>query len=333
MREQYILGFDGGGTKTDCAVYTVEGDPVVWKRYGGTNHEAMKEGFRELEPKLLDLIDDVLRTAGISRGEVVSCVFGAAGVDITSQKAEFEKIVRKSGLKNFLVINDSFLGIKAGTPEGIGCCLVNGTGNTVGGIDASGKFQQVGGMGPMFGDAGGAGLIAQGVIRCAYDELFRMGPATVLTDGVMKLLHICGKEDFAEQVYARFYTGRVADQELVKLLNASAEKGDEVSVAFLKKQGREFAKSLAGCIRLLNFGDKVDIVLVGSVTLKSKNRIMIDSLKKTLPELTGRQHQFYPLTVPPAAGAILWALERNGKKMSAEERNRILDSTMNAQFT
>lgn len=332
MRKEYILGFDGGGTKTDCAVYTTEGTPVAWKQYGGTNHEAMENGFQDLEPKLLNIVEDILSMAEVSPKDVVSCVFGAAGVDVSSQREEFEKIVRKSGLDNVLVVNDSFLGIKAGTPEGIGCCLVNGTGNTVGGIDAAGNFQQVGGMGIMFGDAGGSSLIALGVIRCAYNEWFRMGSATALTEGVRKLLKIRERKDFAEQVYSQYYTGKVANREFIKLLNDSAEANDAVSIALLKNQGQEFAKSLAGCIRILDFGENVDIVLVGSVTLKSENSIMLDSLKETLPKLTGKTHRFYPLEVPPAAGAVLWALERSGRQVDCEIRKKVLDSAGRADL-
>lgn len=48
MAMKYVFGFDGGGTKTDCALYTLDGHLVSWRRYSGTNHENMPGGFSEL---------------------------------------------------------------------------------------------------------------------------------------------------------------------------------------------------------------------------------------------------------------------------------------------
>ena len=327
MAMKYVFGFDGGGTKTDCALYTLDGHLVSWRRYSGTNHENMPGGFSELEPILLSMIHETLADASISPSDVAGAVFGAAGVDVLSQKRSFEALLNKSGLRNSLVVNDAFLGIKAGTPFGIGCCLVNGTGNTVGGIDAAGTRIQVGGSGPMLGEVGGSWLIARSVIRAAYDELFRLGPDTALTNGVLHLIGSTGVCDFVERVYENYLgSDRREDKQFVQLLFTSARNGDAVASELLQRLGRDFAHSLAGCIRLLNFGHQVDIVLVGSVTLKATCSLMMDALQDTLPRLTGKKHTFYPLTVPPAVGAVFWAMESAGFPPDTEVKERMMTS-------
>lgn len=327
---KYVMGFDGGGTKTDCTLYTLDGHLAAWRRFPGTNHENMAGGFSELRPMLLSLLDDTLAQAGAKSEEVAASVFGAAGVDVQPQLQSFKEILAESGLPNPLVVNDSFLGIKAGLPSGIGCCLVNGTGNTVGGINTNGKCVQVGGTGPMLGEVGGSWLIAQSAIRMAYDELFRLGPATAVTPGVLSILNSTGTDDFVERVYADYHTGNCADEAFVKLLFACAEKGDEPARERMRELGREFARSLAGCMRLLSFGPQVDVVLVGSVTLKASCSLMTDTMMETLPTLTGKTHRFYPLTSPPAAGAVLWALERAGISLTEEIRRRVLETAAKA---
>lgn len=326
---KYVFGFDGGGTKTDCAIYTPDGNMVAWKRFGGTNHENFAGGFSDLEPILLNAIHETLSEAKLSPCEIERAVFGAAGVDVQKQRKSFETILAKSGLRDCLVVNDAYLGIKAATPEGVGCCLVNGTGNTVGGIDASGNRLQVGGMGPMLGEVGGAWLIARTVIRMAYDELFRLGRHTAITAEVMELLACRGQEDFVEQVYARYGSSACTDKQLVQILFRCAQHGDVPARQELERLGKEFARSLAGCIQRLSFGECVDIALVGSVTLKGECPLMVQTLGKELPRLTGKTHAFYPLGVPPVAGAVLWALENRGP-VSRETRARILESAERA---
>lgn len=329
----YVLGFDGGGTKSDCAVFDREGRLAALARFGCTNHEQFSGGMDALRPLLLQMISDVLAKAGIQPGEVDYAVFGMAGVDVSSQKRGMEAILSQVGFSGFLACNDAYLGVKAALPEGVGCCMVNGTGNTVAGIDPTGATLQVGGMGAMLGERGGGWFTSACALRAVYDELFRLGPATGLTPRVLEILESRGREDFVERVYASYLGDGYSYTPILQALFACGNEGDPVAAGLLEWQGREFARSLAGCILNLHFGERADVALVGSVTLKASCPIAIDAMKAELPKLSGKTHRFFPLSSPPVAGAVLWAMENAwGKERASALRERVLRSLENASL-
>jgi N-acetylglucosamine kinase-like BadF-type ATPase len=57
---KYVLGVDGGGTKTQCALFDIEGNRIVLVNWGATNHETLKGGFAELEEQLRALLGHIL---------------------------------------------------------------------------------------------------------------------------------------------------------------------------------------------------------------------------------------------------------------------------------
>ncbi len=307
---EYILGFDGGGTKSDCLICDRNGQILALEHFGGSNHENFAHGFSDLEPLILQMVCHTLQSAHLSAEQISYAVFGMAGCDLPSQKAELENILRKTGISRVTVCNDVFLGIPAALPTQTGCCLVNGTGNTIGGIDPKGTMLQIAGTGFMFGEEGGGDRIAEKVVRTVYDYLFRTGPCTALTEPVLQLFGISDDRFFVEKV--RDYCAREGfpTKNLVMLLDKCAFEGDAVCISFLKQLSHEFACSLAGCIQRLDFGSRVDIALVGSVTLKAKCPIMLDALKEELPLLTHKTHSFYPLRHPPVLGAVRMAASK-----------------------
>ena len=53
----------------------------------------------------------------------------------------------------------------------------------------------------------------------------------------------------------------------------------------------------------------VDVVLIGSASLKAQSPVMLDTCRAETERLTGKQIHLIPLTNPPASGALIWAAE------------------------
>jgi N-acetylglucosamine kinase-like BadF-type ATPase len=306
---EYALGVDGGGTKTDYLLFDTGGNMVARLRGAGTNHEGMPGGMAELEERLNGILPPFLRENGLEPRDVSGAVFGMAGVDVPSQKEALEAIYRRMGFRNICVMNDSFIGIKAGSPKGYGICVVNGTGNTIGGIDRAGRWLQIAGTGYIACEDGGSGRIAAQALRAVYEEMLCLGAATAMTPLVLRLLGVSEPAGYMEAVYAKYYTGAVEARDILDILFLCANRGDEAAAGILRRVGGQMARCVAGCERLLDFGDEVDVVLVGSVTLKASCPILLDTLKSEALRLTGKKLNFIPLAVPVAAGAVLWAIE------------------------
>lgn len=324
----YVIGVDGGNSKTDYFLFDREGGFVNHIHAGTCSHERFAEGYagayREMDARIRELLDG----AGVRTAQVDAAVFGLAGCDLPSQREQLELIARRLGFSRFAVDNDSFLGIKAGASRGCGICSVNGSGAVTGGISPSGARLQVGGIGSeLAGDEGGGYYLGRKVVRAVYDAFYRLGPQTAMTEPVMALLGVPSRERFMEYAAEGAYKRTLPNTELMRVLFAAADAGDEAAVALLEHSARQMALSTAGCIANLDFDaeDEIEIVLSGSVWIKAESPLMMQRYMRDVGELVRQRCRFVPLAVPPATGAVLWALElAHGAPVDADIRSKVL---------
>ncbi|GKU77615.1 N-acetylglucosamine kinase [Paenibacillus sp. L3-i20] len=311
MAKQFVIGVDGGNSKTDYYLFHMNGEFKDHIRAGTCSHEQFPGSYESAWQEMNKQIGLLLSRNGLSMEDIAAGAFGLAGADIPSQKEKLNEIIERMGFTHYAMDNDSFLGIKAGSNKGYGICSINGSGACTGGISPSGERLQVGGVGSeLAGDEGGGFFLARRVIRTIYDSFYRLGPKTTLAAPVMKLLGVPNKERFMERALEGMVARKLPNTELVTLLFAAAEKGDTVAMNIVSQSALQMAYSTAGCLRQLDFGtEPVDIIMAGSVWVKAESPVMRDLYKRYVDELAGRACRYTLLEVPPAAGAVLWALE------------------------
>jgi N-acetylglucosamine kinase-like BadF-type ATPase len=245
------------------------------------------------------------------------------------QREKLCDIARDIGLKQFVLNNDAFLGIKAGTSRGYGLCSINGTGTIAAGSDILGNQLQVGGLGFFSGDEAGGTHLGQMVFRKVYDELFRLGPRTELTPRLFKLMNITDESQLAPLWLDVLLKPEGQSQvgQLSRLLFDVALEGDPVARDLLMYTGDVLAHSVAGVMNRLIWpkDETLEVVLVGSVHLKARCPLLRESFEASLKLLTGREFAFIPLKVAPVAGAVLWALEAyHGESPDEDVRSRVM---------
>jgi len=331
---KYVLGVDGGNTKTDYFLYDSEGLFVDAMRSGTCSHEALKDSYAGSFRVMKEDIEKILSRNQLSPHDIVASAFGLAGVDVPHQKASLEDVIRRIGFSHFVVANDGFLGIKAGTESGIGVCSINGTGTVSVGIDDRGHYIQVGGIGSISGDEAGGAFLARRVIQVAYDETYRYGQPTTLTKELIERMEIKNRQDFSNQVSLKFIGGKIDRTELVKMLFRHANDGDFIAQKILADAGEAMARSVAGCMSELEIDNTVEIVLAGSVWAKATAPHMFNSFCDWVERLSKRHCSYHILNQPPAIGAVIWALElANGKRPDQKMKAMILDSIEKFQET
>lgn len=327
MEGQYVIGVDGGNSKTDYFLSNLDGNLIDQIRSGTCSHEQFPDGYDSSYRVMNEQITLLLSRNGLSIKDVAAGAFGLAGADISSQKKRLNEVVERIGFTRYALDNDSFLGIKAASEKGYGICSINGSGVCTGGISPSGRRLQVGGVGSeLSGDEGGGYYLGRRVIRAIYDSYYRLGPETVMTVPVMEMLGAREIETFMELAMEAMMARTLPYTELVTLLFESTESGDLVASAIVDHSARQLAYSTVGCMSHLDFGDEpVDIVMAGSVWVKAASPVMRDHYKQFVTELTGRECQFILLQEPPAAGAVLWALElAHGGPLDSELRKKVI---------
>ncbi len=290
--KKYVIGVDGGNTKTDYLLYDIEGNFVDGVRCGTCSHESPKIGsFNGAYIEMNNQITNLLERNNLTIEDVESGAFGLAGVDAPFQKKALEEAVEKIGFKNYQVVNDGFLGIKAASPTGTGVCSINGTGTVNVGIDEDGKWMQVGGIGYVAGDEGGGSFLARAAVRIAFDEAFRFGPKTKVTEDVFKMYDIESKKEFSDAIVGK----RIDSTYLIKSLFNRANEGDAPAIKVLETAGENMGRSTAGVIAetlvvvvaavsvVVTVADVVEGFVVPSVLL-SLLGFAIALLKETLIE-------------------------------------------------
>ena len=76
---KFILGVDGGGTKTDAVIADENGKVIASATNGGANWERM--GISKALDSLKEVINSAAASAGISTSDIAYATFAIAGID------------------------------------------------------------------------------------------------------------------------------------------------------------------------------------------------------------------------------------------------------------
>jgi len=330
---QYVLGIDGGNTKTHYAVFDEKGNLIGFKREGTVSHERLSDGYDGIPRVLGNHLMSLLDTCGLGIKDISFSVLGLAGADVKTQYAEIGKRISSIGLKDFRIYNDAFLGIKAGSEKGYGISSINGTGTSCVGVDRYGHWLQVGGCGYITGDFAGGGYIETAVIRTVYNSLYRGGEKTLMKDMLFETLEILDEESLLDAIYEKLYTGKIDNNSICKIAFYAANKGDLQAMELLRNVGTETARSVVGVYRRLDFGveEEIDVIMAGSVYIKGENPLIVETFKKEVSGGIGCKVNFHLLREPPVAGAVIWALEELNGKPDESIRRKVREELIKAE--
>jgi N-acetylglucosamine kinase-like BadF-type ATPase len=323
----HVLGIDGGATKTDYALFDADGSMKGLYRGGGGNHECYPRGYDELACHLRSDIERLLGPHGLAPERITRSVFGMAGADFPPQYESLTRMFRSLGFVDFLVRNDAYLGVKAGTETGMGVCSVNGTGTCCAGVGPDGREVQLGGVGFICGDDGGSVSIGAMAIRHAYCQLYKCGAETRITQKLFSALGIATKESFLPVLYEQYLSRNRSLTDFCLPVFEAADEGDDVARGILRQVGASLGDTVVGAIRELGFTQPVEVVLSGPVYTRASNPELMDAMKARVGAGSPVRPTFRLLRMPPVAGAVLWALEAiHGVPLPARGRRRVLEA-------
>lgn len=327
---QYVLGVDGGNTKTHYALFDIGGNAVAFAEAGTASHEQLPGGYDAMAEELKKQIDYLLIKSGLSMKDIGYSVLGLAGADVKMQYEEIRKRIYNIGFVGFGVYNDAFLGIKAGTEKGCGISSINGTGTSCVGIDRHGNWIQIGGCGYITGDYAGGGYVETAVIRAVYNSIFRCGEKTIMKEMLFGILGITRDESLLDAVYEKIYTGEIKNDLICKIAFEAANRGDIPAAEILYQMGTETARSVVGAYRYLDFSDEesIDVVMAGSVYTKGENPILLETFKQKVSANIGCKVNFHLLQEPPVSGAVIWAIEELVGQVDDKTRQKIKEELM-----
>ena len=181
MSEPTYIAVDGGGTKTEAALFTVDGEVLLRARRCGCNPNIVG-----LEASC-GVLSDILAELSVASPSPPRGFFaGVAGALTGDNAAEMEKRLRSSWTN--LVVESDIMNVVY-SAENPGPCIaaIMGTGSSVFAYDGQ-QLHRAGGWGYLFDLAGGGFDIGREVIRACLAHEDGMSPSSPLVELVEQRL-------------------------------------------------------------------------------------------------------------------------------------------------
>ena len=318
---RYFLGVDVGGTKTQALVADETGQVCAFGESGPGNHEDV--GYPGLAAALRLATGRALAAAGLTIAQIAGAGFGIAGLDWPSEEELTRQAIQTLGLQApFVQVNDTIVGLLAGSAEGWGLAVVSGTGCNCWGWDRTRKhIGRVTGHGSWVGEAAGASELIRRALQAIAYEWTRRGPPTALTPAFLQYTGTHTLDEFLEKVL----TGQVeVDAPAAPLVFQVAAAGDPVAMEVIRWAGYELGELANAVICQLDFAAlEFDVILVGS--MYDGGPPLIEAVRQTIHALAPRA-RLVRLAVPPVVGAVLLGMEQVGAA-SPGRREALIRST------
>jgi N-acetylmuramic acid 6-phosphate etherase len=267
-RRQFVLGVDGGGSKT-LALLADDREQVLGRGAGGSSN------YQAVGPDAaLSALDEAIGAACASAGMPLSAVgaacIGMAGADRPEDHALLRSwAARRLPAIPLSIVTDAQLVLAAGTPDNRGIALICGTGSIAYGEDAGGRRARAGGWGYLLGDEGSGYAIGQTGLRAVMRAFDGRGPRTALTQMILANWDLSTPNELVSRVYREAL--RPADiAALAPLVEAAGAAGDELATGILLQAGRELALAVQAVVHALDLPEPIPCGLAGSMIVKSQ---------------------------------------------------------------
>jgi N-acetylglucosamine kinase-like BadF-type ATPase len=298
----YVLGFDGGGTKTECVLLDSQRQVRATTRSGPSN--PFRIGHEAATVALTEAAQSAAREAGIELREIAALCAGLAGVGSAQSHEEMQRQLANAfpDTKRRLV-TDLELSLEAtGQPAAI--VLVAGTGSAAIGRDAQGHTARAGGHGPLLSDQGSAYDVGRLAVAAAVRERDRSGSDTAIGAEILRHLK------FSSWIELRDRARVAADEvfpRVFPVIAQAAESGDACSQTLLRYAAREITVLADALVDRLKLRDSA-IYIAKTGGMISNSKFFDGQLDAQLREIAPRAI-IGLLPISPAEAAARLALE------------------------
>lgn len=311
----YILGVDVGGTKTECVVAD-EKEKIMGRGFGGGGNHQMC-GIEKASESMQKAVSEALAQADITLADVAYAVFGISGADGPKDMEVLVPAVKKiMGTVQVKILNDAWLGLRAGTEDYVGVVSICGTGAAHVGRNHSGQELSLRNLDYIMGNYGGGGDLEEKALHYAFRSEEGTWQKSRLEDAIPEVFGV----ESMEEVCAILRDDAMTKEQRYQLpivVFTLAREGDEVSRGLISSMGYEEGKYAAAVLKRLDMcSEPVPAVLIGSL-FRTREPLLIDAYMKALWETAPKAYAVIPETAP-VMGAVKLAID--AVKEQADDR-------------
>jgi N-acetylglucosamine kinase-like BadF-type ATPase len=312
-----VLAIDGGNSKTEVVLATATGEILTQVRGPGSSpHYLGVEGA-------VDLLDELVQKAAAQTGlgdrapvAQLAEVY-LAGVDFPNEKETATAAVGRRGWAHeYVVDNDSFALLRAGTDAPDAVAVVCGAGINCVGVARDGRHARFASLGRISGDWGGGMELGDEALWWAARADDGRGPATVLTSLVPAWFDLPS----VPAVYEAIHFGRLEQRRLIELaptVLAAARDGDPVARGIVTRLAEEVVAFARAALTRLGMLEVPTVVVLGGGVLASRDEVLLGEIQARLAAVAPRASTVVT-EISPVVGAALLGLDRLGAPQSAK---------------
>lgn len=306
---QYILGCDGGATKTEYLLTDRKGNIVAHKKTPGIQYALLgTKGFRET---LFSELDALLLGVKISKDAIACAAFGMTNYGETqNSKEDMTKALQDyfPTAKTFMM-NDSVVGWSGSLGGKAGINVVAGTGSIAYGQDEGGNGCRAGGYSIRFNDEGSTSWVGMQVASLFFKQADERIPRTALFDIVMQEYNLREPMMFTDVLMAGPAKDDAALAALQYLALKAYHEGDPYAKQIYVSAAEELASLVTAIINRLDFMKHPISVSYSGGLFKAGECILLP-FEKAITDIGGK------LVTPlysPIVGAIVYGLLQMGQ--------------------
>ncbi len=182
--QSFVVGVDGGGTKTRAVLADERGAPIA--EATGAGSTVKPQEAERSAGVIAGVVRDVLEQAGKSDDKPRVLYVGVAGVGRPSEREALYEALASHDLADELVIDTDFsVALTDAFGEGPGVLLIAGTGSSAIARGPAGATARCGGWGPVIGDEGSGSWIGRRALSVVAAAADGREPETALTGAVL----------------------------------------------------------------------------------------------------------------------------------------------------
>lgn len=260
IMNNYIIGIDGGGTKTLGVLFTLEGHQVKRVEKGFSNFRVNKQ---IAEQNILAVLDELVN--GIDVSTVHFIQIGVAGVPEKEVKDELVNRIQQLYQTPASMVTDAEIAlysIRKNTDD----CVIMVLGGTGSAIMVKNKDQDmiIGGFGHLLGDEGSGYHLAITALKEIIQEYEQNKPISELSKAILNEINATDYMQIKDFVY------NSSKQEIASLssfIASFAEHKNPDAIRLFQEEGKHLARQTMTAFHKLNTCRKVTIGFRGNFLL------------------------------------------------------------------
>ncbi len=316
MEGHYVIGIDGGGTKTASVILDSHGHVIGAGESGPSTFGVVPSDITQ--NSIAEAVSEACRSGGLPNRKFSAAFLGLGNVVSEIDRSVVRQMAADLDLAPFDKIgvdHDCRVALAGGLSGRPGIVLIAGTGTACFGMNARGDSWRSGGWGPLIDDDGSSYWLGLQAMRAAVLEFDGRGQSTLLTRFIYEKLQLEDMNELMNELYASGMT-RTEIAALSPYVFEAAAQEDMVALQLIRRGCQSMADSVLAVAQKLELDHKhTELAVVGGLTNAGDMLLhpLAEAVHARLPHC-----QVIQAELSPAMGAALLALQLTRQRLNEQ---------------